>query len=78
MESVELKKDIAVDLVDTKLNLILSDINEILARWEYKSTSKFVSDARNGTIEEAEEDAITLRHLLDQREQLLKIKASWI
>lgn len=78
MESVKIEKKVAEDLVDTKLNLIVTEINEILTRWKYKSTDKFIEDAREGVIEEAEDDAITLRHLLDQRNSLVKIKASWV
>jgi len=33
--------------------------------------------ARDGTIEEVEDDAITLRHFLDQREELLALKKDW-
>jgi len=32
---------------------------------------------RDGTIEEVEDEAITLRHFLDQREELLALKKDW-
>ena len=77
MESVTLDRKLAEDLIDTKLNIIHNDIEEILSHWNYISADKFVEDARKGVIEEAEDDAITLRHLLDQREFLFKLKGSW-
>ena len=77
MESVTLDRKLAEDLIDTKLNIILNDIEEILSQCNYISADKFVEDARKGVIEEAEDDAITLRHLLDQREILFKLMGSW-
>ena len=50
---------------------------KILEKWEYDSSSKFLEDAKDGTIEEAENDAITLKHLIDQRQKLLNMKKSW-
>ena len=78
MAKVTLEKKIAQDLVDSKLRYILHEIKEILDCWHYSSTDTFIADARKGVIEEAEEDAITLRHLLDQREDLYHIKQSWV
>ena len=77
MESVTLNRELAEDLIDTKLNVINNDIERILTQWNYTSADKFIEDARRGVIEEAEDDAITLRHLLDQRETLFKLKGSW-
>ena len=77
MDPVALNRELAEDLIDTKLNIINIDIEQILSRWNYTSADKFVEDARKGIIEEAEDDAITLRHLLEQREILFKLKGSW-
>ena len=77
MDLVTLNRELAEDLIDTKLNIINIDIEQILSRWNYTSADKFVEDARKGIIEEAEDDAITLRHLLEQREILFKLKGSW-
>ena len=60
-----------------KLKFLNDETEKILTKWNYQIPSKFLKDAADGTIEEAEDDAITLRHLIDQREELLKLKASW-
>ena len=77
MTTVRVEKELAKELVDLKLKLLYEEIDKILKKWEYEEASKFLIDARNGTIEEAEDDAITLRHLLDQREQLFSLKKEW-
>ncbi len=77
MTMVTIEKDLAIELVDLKLRVLKQDIQDILNKWGYKSTSKFLADSRDGTIEEAEDDAITLQHLLDQRESLFALKRGW-
>jgi len=74
---VTLEKKVAQDLVDSKLRFIISEIKELLDRWHYSSPDEFITDARKGVIDEAEDDAITLRHLLDQREDLYQMKRNW-
>jgi hypothetical protein len=37
--------------------------------WKYEESSIFLQGARDGTIEEVEDDAITLRQLLHQRDE---------
>lgn len=64
-------------MVDLKLNFLNNEIDKILSKWNHESASKIIQDARDGTIEEAEDDAITLRHLLDQREELFHLKKEW-
>ena len=49
-----------------------------MQKWNYNLPTKFLHDAKDGIIEEAEDDAITLKHLLDQREELLLLlKKTW-
>ena len=78
LQNVTLDRVFAEDLVDTKLRLIREHIDKILTAWNYSSADKFIADARKGVIEEAEMDAIGLTNLLDRREELFKIKNSWI
>ncbi len=77
MTVISVDKEFLEDLVDLKLKFLNDEIEKILTKWNYQIPSKFLKDAADGTIEEAEDDAITLRHLIDQREELLKLKASW-
>jgi len=77
MTVISVDKEFLEDLVDLKLKFLNDESEKILTKWNYQIPSKFLKDAADGTIEEAEDDAITLRHLIDQREELLKLKASW-
>lgn len=77
MTSILVKKELLEELIDFKLRFLYEEIDKILNKWKYEESSKFLQDARDGTIEEAEDDAITLRHLLDQREELLALKKDW-
>ncbi|TKJ21818.1 MAG: hypothetical protein CEE42_13560 [Promethearchaeota archaeon Loki_b31] len=77
MTSIPIEKELLEELVDLKLRFLYDEIDKILNKWKYEESSKFLQDARDGTIEEAEDDAISLRHLLDQREELLALKKDW-
>ncbi len=75
--TVSLDKKLTIDLADTKLNTIIQEINTILSHWKYEDSDKFINDAKKGLIDEAEDDAISLRNLLDKREELIQLKESW-
>jgi len=77
MTSIPVEKELLEELIDFKLSFLSEEIDKILNKWNYEESTKFLHEARNGTIEEAEDDAITLRHLLDQREELLTLKKDW-
>ena len=78
MTEVSLDKRLAVELVDMKLNFIVNEIEKILSNWHYDVASKFLGDAEQGIFHEAENDAITLVHLLDQQDELIRLKGTWI
>ncbi len=77
MTSIPVEKELLEELIDFKLSFLFEEIDKILNKWKYEESSKFLQEARNGTIEEAEDDAITLRHLSDQRGELLALKKEW-
>lgn len=77
MTTIPVKKELLEELVDLKLKYLQDEMESILDKWNYESPENFLQDARDGTIEEAEMDAITLHHLLDQREELFNLKKSW-
>lgn len=77
MTSIPVEKELLEELIDLKLRFLYDEIDKILNKWKYDESSKLLQDARDGTIEEAEDDAISLRHLLDQREELLALKKDW-
>ena len=77
MTLVSLERELAEELIDMKLNYLQDEIQKILDKWNYSSTTRFIEDSKDGTINEAEDDAITLQHLLDQRDELFQIKDTW-
>ncbi len=77
MTTIPVKKELLEELVDLKLKFLYDEIDKVLVKWSYESPTKFLNDAKNGTLDEAETDAITLRHLLDQREELFNLKKDW-
>lgn len=74
MTTILVKKELLEELVDLKLKFLYDEIDMFLIKWSYESPTKFLKDAKNGMLDEAENDAITLRHLLDQREELFNLK----
>ena len=77
MTSISMDKELLENLVDFKLRHVLSNIDKILETWNYESADEFLKHAKEGTLKEAEMDAIALRQLLLQREKLENLKASW-
>jgi len=74
MTSIPDEKELLKELIDFKLSFLHDEIDKILNIWNYEESSKFLQDARDGTIEEAEDDAITLRQFLHERDELLTVK----
>jgi phosphopentomutase len=77
MTTVSVKKELLEELVDSRLKVITGKINNILKKWNYTSAELFLTHAADGTLEEAEPDAISLTNLLDKREELYRLKSSW-
>ena len=73
MALISIEKEILENLVSFKLNRIQKIIQEILDRWKENSTTLFIEKARNGTYENAENDAIELRQLLLEEKKLNKL-----
>jgi hypothetical protein len=76
MTTVSIEKKLFEELLDSKLAVISERINAILARWHYDSIELFLKHAADGTIEEAEPDAISMTNLIDKRDELYKLKTS--
>lgn len=77
MTTISVDKEFLIELVDLKLRILQEEIQSILIKWNYTSIEKFLSDARDGSLEEAEDDAVCLRNLIDKREELFQLKYKW-
>ena len=71
---VELERSVAEDLVSFKLRSIQSEIASILNKWQYTSIEDFISDVKSGKLREAENDAIEIRHLSEEQDNLMGIQ----
>ena len=80
MTIIPVEKELLEELIDFKLRFLYKEIDKILDKWKYEESSKFLQDARDGTIEEAEDDAIVLRQFLNEKKQLFELKQEkeWI
>ncbi len=77
MTMIRVRKETLEELLDYKLRFLRREINKILTKWDYTDPELFLEHARDGTIEEAEPDAITLRQLLKDREETYQMKRDW-
>ena len=77
MATIPVEKELLEDLLNSKIQLITQRINNILDKWKFKTKDSFLEAASNGTIEEAEMDAISLTNLIDRKEDLMKYKVKW-
>jgi len=78
MARVSVDEELLMNLLDYKLNHLKEEIDRILDKWNYTSSTEFLKHAKDGTLSEAEMDAIELINLTDERERLLGEKTSYI
>ncbi len=77
MTMIRVKRETLEELIDYKLRFLNREIDKILTKWDYTNPELFLQHARDGTIEEAEPDAITLRQLLKERDETYQMKQDW-
>jgi hypothetical protein len=67
---VEINKDIANELALFKLRNIRFEIKEILSKWRASSIEDFLQESKNGLLAESENDAIDLKQLIKEEQEL--------
>ena len=77
MTQVSMDKDLAENLINSKLRFIVEEIEKIMQKWKYESLQLFLDESRSGKVRNAEDDAIVLQNLLDDQEELHHIKNQW-
>ena len=50
MTSIPVKKELFEDLIELKLRTLDDEINKLVAKWNYKSYTKFFQDLKKGKI----------------------------
>ncbi len=77
MTQVSLNKELAEDLINSKLRIIVEEMEKILQKWKYDSIELFLTDSKSGKIRNAEDDAVVIQNLLDDQKELHQIKNQW-
>ena len=70
---VSMKREVAEELISFKLRQIQSVIAEILQKWNQPTIDDFLTKAKDGSLEEAENDAVELKQLIYDEERLQKM-----
>ena len=70
MSTIEFEKNFAIELLETNLTVIKSEISSILKNWNQDSAIEMIEKTRKGDLPEAELDAIALTNLLDKQKHL--------
>ena len=65
-----LENKIAEDLIKFKLQWVKETLNKILTNWNISNAEDFIEKARSGKLLDAEMDAITVRQLLSDLDEL--------
>jgi hypothetical protein len=71
--TVEIEEKVVKDLISFKLQHIQKNIDLILEKWKEDTTDEFIKKARNGELENAEMDAISVRQMLADYKRLRKL-----
>jgi len=76
-ELVNVEKKLLQELLDFKIRSLTEDIDSVLTRWKYNNASHFLEDAKNGTLKNAEMDAILLKQMVADRDKLHNIRLEY-
>lgn len=68
--TIKLENKIAEDLIKFKLQWVKETLNKILKNRDQKNAEDFIEKARSGLLVDAEMDAITVRQLLSDLDEL--------
>lgn len=72
-KSVTLGYEVVKDLIDTKQDVIRTEIRTILLKWGAENAEDFIEKVRIGEIKEGEHDAILLTNFIDELKTLESI-----
>ena len=65
--TITLDRDLALDLIETKIQQLDLKIQSILSKWKITSIEEFLNVTKKGDLVEAVPDAVSLRNLIDKR-----------
>ena len=73
MKTITINADLAEELLETNLRLLDQEISEILKKWGVETIDELIDGAKNGSLEEAEDNAIEVQNLRDKRNEITTI-----
>jgi hypothetical protein len=76
-DTINVDRAFLEELLDFKLRNLNQEIDSIISKWRYVDANLFLSDTRNGKLKNAEIDAILLRQLISDRDELLTKKTEF-
>ncbi len=71
--TIEISRDIALDLIHSRIRELDSQIELILERWATGTIEDFLNAVKTGKIIEAEDDAIDIENLRDKRNKIKEL-----
>ena len=77
MVKVTIDRELAYELVDSKVDQLNKKITNILENWDYDDVGKFLSDIQYNEIENAEKAGKEIRNSLDKISFLVSLKSYW-
>jgi len=77
MVKVTIDRELAYELVDSKVDQLNKKIRNILENWDYEDVGKFLSDIQYKEIENAELSAKDIRNYLNKISFLVSLKSNW-
>ena len=75
--AVSLNFAIAKELITFKLNSLQTTLNNILSFWNQDTVEQFIDKSKSGLLENAEIDAITVRQLIVEIDNLQSLLNSF-
>ena len=77
MTQISMDKDLARDLIESKLRNIKTQISEKVEKWNQPSAEILIRMSREGKLPESELDAIGLTNLLQKKFELEKYQRNF-
>ena len=71
--TIEISRDLALDLIHSRIRERDSQIELILSRWGKVTIEDFIVSVKTGKIIEAEDDAIDIENLRDKRNKIKEL-----
>lgn len=73
MKKISIEKELAEDLITSRMHIIDQQINDILLRWGEPNIGLFFEKIARGILNNAEKDGKEMERLLNESDKLKKV-----